>query len=116
METKNLICIACPIGCSLTVTKDDKQVIVNGNSCQKGEVFGIQEMIDPKRMLTTTILTDLGQLLPVISTSTISKKLLLDAIEILKTKCVKTPIKQGDIIIENILNTGVNMIASKTMG
>lgn len=115
MEEKRMVCIACPIGCSLSISKENDKITVKGNSCPRGEAFAIQEMVDPKRMLTTTMLTANGKMLPVISTAVISKNILMNAIDVLKKKCVKTPIKQGEIIIENILNTGVNIVASKTM-
>ena len=55
--TKNLICIACPRGCRLTVTIDTATDIidVSGNSCPKGLTYGKQEVLCPMRTLTTTV-------------------------------------------------------------
>ena len=55
--TKNLICIACPRGCPLTVTigGTTDTIEVSGNSCPKGIAYGKQEAICPLRTLTTTV-------------------------------------------------------------
>ena len=55
--TKNLICIACPRGCHLTVTigAATDTIEVSGNSCPKGLSYGKQEVLCPMRTLTTTV-------------------------------------------------------------
>ena len=50
---KNLTCIICPRGCALTVDTDKKTV--SGNSCKRGEVYGINECINPVRTITSSM-------------------------------------------------------------
>lgn len=54
---KTLVCIACPRGCRLTVTKNELSdtVEVQGNGCPKGIAYGKQELLCPMRTVTTTV-------------------------------------------------------------
>ncbi|RIA78472.1 CxxC motif-containing protein [Anaeroplasma bactoclasticum] len=112
---KELICITCPRGCHLTVDEELKKV--TGNSCNRGEAYGLQEVLDPKRVITSTV-TILGadlKRLPVRCDKPISKKLMLDVMKVLDTVTVKSPVKCGDIIVKNILGTDVNIISSRDL-
>lgn len=76
VETKQLNCINCPMGCLLTVTLEDGKVVkVEGNTCPRGETYAHQELTDPQRMLTSTVRVEGGALplLPVVSKSTLPK-------------------------------------------
>lgn len=108
---KKLTCIMCPLGCSLEIEGD----IVLGNECSLGEKYAIEELKNPKRILTTTVSTDGSEMLPVRSDKTIPKKLIYLCMGQLAEKKVKLPVKKGQIIIKNILNTKVNIIASMDM-
>ena len=56
VETKQLNCINCPLGCLLTVTLEDGKITsVTGNTCPRGEKYAHQELTDPQRMLTSTV-------------------------------------------------------------
>lgn len=73
VETKQLNCINCPMGCLLTVTLEDGKVTnVTGNTCPRGETYAHQELTDPQRMLTSTVSIEGGELplLPVVSKTT----------------------------------------------
>ena len=58
MDRKEIICIVCPMGCQLEVSKDDisKSYIVKGNKCARGKEYGIKEMSNPTRVLTATVM------------------------------------------------------------
>lgn len=112
---RELICITCPRGCHLTV--DEEKKVVTGNSCPRGEVYGLQEVLDPKRMITSTV-TILGadlKRLPVRTDKPISKNLMFDVMKLLDEVVVKSPIHCGDIIVKNILGTDVNIISSRDL-
>lgn len=112
---KELICISCPLGCNLTVDIENK--IVTGNTCKRGEVYGINEVINPIRVITSTVKVIGGTLpvLPVKTNGAISKGLNFEAMKIINDITVFAPIKLGDIIIKNILNTGVDVISTRSM-
>ncbi|MBE5734923.1 MAG: DUF1667 domain-containing protein [Clostridiales bacterium] len=106
-----LICIMCPMGCELTVTKEKNgDVKVSGNTCIRGEVYGKEEVTAPKRMLTALVKTDMG-VLPVKTTKPIPKSMVFavnDEIGKLRLKKAKS----GDKIIKNVLNTGADIIVT----
>ncbi len=111
---KNIICIACPKGCKLTVTPDFK---VSGNLCKRGEVYGVKEVKSPTRIVTSTVIIEGGinNRLPVRTEDAIPKELIFKCMEEINQMVVKAPIKMNDIIIENFENTGINIIASRDM-
>lgn len=106
-----LICIMCPMGCELTVNKDKSgNITVTGNNCIRGENYGKEEVTYPKRMLTALVKTDLG-VLPVKSTKTVPKNLMFKINEEIGKLHLHSA-KSGDIIIKNVLNTGVDIIVT----
>lgn len=120
MEVKNMTCIVCPLGCELKVTKDDlSQVgyIVEGNKCFRGVDYGIKEMTYPTRVLTTTVIIWNASVkrLPVRTSGAIPKYLIKEAMKLINNVEVKAPVRAGQIIINNILDTGVDIIASRSM-
>ena len=115
--TKEFVCIVCPNSCRLTVSDDSGEVVVTGNSCKRGKEHGTNEFIRPMRMLTSTVAIT-GGLLPrlsVVSTDVVPKDLVEACLQDIYRVKVKAPIRCGDIIISNIENTGVDIVASKTM-
>ena len=115
--TKEFVCIVCPNSCHLTVTEENGEIKVSGNSCKRGKEHGINEFTRPMRMLTSTVAIT-GGLLPrlsVVSTGVVPKDQVNDCLQQIYGVTVKAPVRCGDVIIENILNTGVDIVASKTM-
>lgn len=113
----NITCIVCPMGCSLVVTKTDDGYKVEGNTCKRGEKYGVEELTNPKRVITSTVKLEKSylNLLPVKTQDSIPKDMMFEIMEVLDTIKVSAPINVGDVIIENILNTGVNIVSSKTV-
>jgi len=114
---KKFTCIVCPISCNLQVDENNGEILVTGNQCKRGMKFGIAEYTSPVRMLTTTVKTKNGTIarLPVISSSEVPKKQLKSIVEELYKITVECPIKRGDIVVKNIGNTGVDIIATRTI-
>lgn len=55
METRELICIGCPLGCPLTVRLDGEQLEISGNTCKRGEDYARKEVQNPTRIVTSTV-------------------------------------------------------------
>jgi len=108
---KKLTCIVCPRGCTLHV--DEKTFQVTGNSCSRGAEYGAQEVRDPRRTLTTTVILDgaARKRLPVKTDRTIPKSMMLECAAATNGVHAVAPVKAGDIIVENLLGTGANLIA-----
>ncbi|MCF7832310.1 MAG: DUF1667 domain-containing protein [Candidatus Marinimicrobia bacterium] len=117
INTQELVCIVCPIGCKLTVEKAGDEYIVKGNTCKRGIDYAIEELTNPTRMLTSTVkLKDSHYVrLPVHSSAPIPKDLIFKAMEVINTCTVKAPIIIGEPVIKNILNTGVDICSSRTV-
>ncbi|MGL5330356.1 MAG: DUF1667 domain-containing protein [Peptostreptococcaceae bacterium] len=113
----DITCIVCPMGCSLVVDKIDDDYKVSGNSCKRGIKYGIDELTNPKRVITTTVKLDNSylSLLPVKTEDSIPKDMMFEIMEELDSIKVSAPINVGDIIVENILGTGVNIVSTKAV-
>lgn len=109
---KELICITCPRGCRLKV---DENLNVTGNFCPRGAIYAKNELTNPLRMVTSTVAVNskVSSRLPVKTKEAISKSLIFDVMEEIRKVVVNPPIKIGDVVIKNILNTGVDIVATK---
>ena len=114
---KELICIVCPKGCHLQVDEQNNYA-VTGNDCERGAAYGYKELTNPTRVLTTTVKLQGGDLsrLPVKSDRDIPKALLRPAVQQLEAYTAKAPIACGQVLIENILGTGANIVATRSIG
>ena len=113
---KQIICTVCPRGCHMNVTGDNGKVDkVEGNGCNRGLIYATTEFTAPVRILTTLVKIDGrdNELLPVRSDKPVLKDKIFDCMAEIKKVSAKLPVKRYDIIIENILGTGVNIVATK---
>lgn len=118
MSERELICISCPMGCRLTVKLEGNEVIsVTGNTCPRGEEYARKECTNPERILTSTVKINgaVHRVLPVITDREIPLGKLFEAMEAIRKVEVDAPVREGDILIEDILGTGANVIASRSM-
>lgn len=110
-------CIVCPVSCRIAVEEKDGQLEIKGNTCKRGYEFARNEHTLPKRMLTSTVAVSGGSLsrLPVVSSEEIPKKDISKCLEIVYKTEVNAPVCMGDVIIENILGIGVDIVASRSL-
>ena len=112
MKKQIINCVECPKGCEITVeTEEDKIVSITGNSCPRGKLYGENEIICPRRVLTTTIKTADGKVVPVKTDKPIKKSEIFDIMKIVNGITLKTRVKIGDIVMKNITE-GINLIAT----
>ena len=113
---KNLICIACPIGCHLEIDVSNNYS-VTGNQCKRGEAYGKKELTNPTRIITSTVIIKGGiyNRIPVKTDGEIPKEKIFDVMDQLDNITVSSPIKCGTIIIDNVCDTGVNIVTSRSM-
>jgi len=107
-----LYCIACPAGCEMEVMGTGALVSVNGNKCSKGKDFALAETTNPKRVLTTTVRTNFPDIpvIPVRTNGEIPKGMLRRAVHELSTIIVKDELACGDVVVDNLLGSGVSVI------
>ena len=111
-----MICISCPKGCELEVTQAGAEVSVTGNSCPRGEAYGRAELVNPTRMVTGLVrVAGMRKPLPV-KTRTAVPKAKIDAVLFaFHQTTVQLPVKIGDVIIPNVADTGVDIVATANM-
>lgn len=111
---KELICIVCPRGCKLQVDDDFN---VKGNLCPRGIPYAKSELTNPTRVLTSTIAINsaITKRLPVMSMINVPKDRVLDAIKVLDKVLLNPPIRCGEVVYKNILNLGVDIIATRSI-
>lgn len=114
---KEMTCIACPMGCHLTVEGEGDKWTVTGNSCKNGERYGIQEMTDPRRIVPSTVVIKGAMLhrLPVKTAQEIPKGKIFDCMKELDQVVVNAPVKMGDVVLKDVCGTGIDIVATKTM-
>lgn len=116
MEKKELICIRCPLGCMLTATLDESGAVteVSGNTCPRGVEYAKKELLDPTRMVTSTVAVEGGNL-PRVSVKTendIPKGKIFDCMEVIRGIKVAAPVHIGDVLDEDLAGTGVRLVAT----
>jgi CxxC motif-containing protein len=116
--TENLICITCPMGCTLEVTHEGSTVVsVDGNTCQRGLDYVKRELTDPRRMVATTVSVKEGlhPLVPVSTQAPFPKPLIFDLLEEIRRIEVEAPVHAAQVILPDALGTGIDVIASREM-
>lgn len=114
---RNLVCIECPIGCSLTAEKIGEQWDVKGNRCVKGVNFAINEITDPRRSISSTVRTTF-KTVPRLSVRTqgeVPLNTIFAVMEQINSVSLDHPVHIGEVIIENVSNTGINVIATSDL-
>lgn len=121
IESLQFNCTTCPSECLLTVEVErnaDGAVVevrsVTGNSCPRGDTFSHQELACPMRVLTTIVAVSGGDeaLLPVRTAEAIPLSLHAQAMDLIRGMVVDAPIRMGDIVLEDLLSTNIDLIAS----
>ncbi|MBP5262385.1 MAG: DUF1667 domain-containing protein [Clostridiales bacterium] len=115
--TKELVCICCPMGCRITVTMDGDSVTdVTGNTCNRGREYAVSEMTAPVRMVTSFVKTSEGICIPVKTASPIPKERIFDCMADIKSVTASLPVKVGDVMISDVAGTGIDVIATRSVG
>lgn len=118
METRELTCIGCPMGCPLTVElKQGEVVSVTGNTCKRGEVYARKEVTNPTRIVTSSVMVEGGNLaaVSVKTKEDIPKEKIFDCMKAIKGVKVQAPVHIGDVIIKDVADTGVDIVATKNV-
>ena len=114
----SLTSILCPMSCVLELTVEDGRVIqLSGNNCKLGPTYAEKEMINPTRTLTTTVEIEGARIarLPVKTQGEIPKSMILECIRDIGRIKVKAPIRRGEVVLENVAGTGINVIATRDL-
>lgn len=115
---KDFVCIGCPLGCNITVETDNGEIKnIAGNTCPRGADYVTKELTDPRRIVTSLVRVQ-GGALPVVSVKTaadIPKDHIRDCVKALKMVELPAPVRMGDVVVENVCGTGVNIVATASV-
>ncbi|MBN1878067.1 MAG: DUF1667 domain-containing protein [Anaerolineae bacterium] len=113
-----MICITCPMGCTIQVTHEgDTLLHVDGNTCKRGQDYVQRELTDPRRMVATTVKVKEGlhPLVPVYTTAPFPKPRIFELLTEVRKLEIEAPVTKGQVILNNALGTGINIVASREM-
>lgn len=113
------LCIGCPLGCRLELDEDaDGSIVeIRGSSCRRGDRYAVQEHTDPRRLVTTTVAVDGGRWprLPVKTVGEIPRDRVREAVAALAQVRVTAPVRLGDVILAELLDTGCPVVATRDL-
>ena len=115
---RQFICTACPKGCMLTVTMEGDEVVkIEGYTCRLGKDYAFAETTDPRRMVASAVRVRHGlhPLLPVYTASAVPKPKIRAVLEAIRGVELDAPVSMKDVVIENVADTGINVVASRDM-
>jgi len=118
VETSEIICVACPKGCTLQVKHEDKDVVeIIGAGCRRGKDYAICELQDPRRMVASTVKVKGGlhPLVPVYTREGFPKPLIPQLARKLREVEVPAPVKINQVVLKDALGTGIDIITSRDM-
>jgi CxxC motif-containing protein len=117
-ETSEIICVTCPMGCTLRVTHEGKTVLgIEGHVCQRGVTYAGAELADPRRMVATTIQVrgGLHPLVPVYTTAPFPKPLIFELLAELRQVVLQAPVQAHQTVLDDALGTGVSVRTSRAL-
>ena len=117
LETKKILCITCPKGCTLEITRDGETIVEIKSGCKRGHEYAEREMTDPRRMVATTVRVRNGThpLLPVYTAAPFPKGQIQTLMEALRGVEISAPVRMGTVVLENALGSGIDILASRDM-
>ena len=112
--SREFVCIVCPRGCSLTI---DDDLNVSGNSCPRGAIYAKNEVTNPTRIITSSVRVNNREdcLVSIKTDNPVPKGMIMQVMEEINKVSVKAPTHIGDIVIENVLGLGVNIVITKNI-
>ncbi|EFI41435.1 MULTISPECIES: DUF1667 domain-containing protein [Peptoniphilus] len=119
MKELNMTCISCPMGCMMKLKVDNEKNLlsIEGNNCKRGELYAKDEVKNPKRMVCSTVRV-IGGIMPIVSVKTempIPKDKIFNIMEEINRVQIKAPVEIGYIVLKNVCNTNVNIIATSNV-
>ncbi|MCC6527688.1 MAG: DUF1667 domain-containing protein [Polyangiaceae bacterium] len=118
--TTTLTCIACPIGCALRLTHEGRDIVeLAGATCDRGAKYAAEELVDPRRQLSTTVAVEGARVrrLPVKATRPVPRDRVLEAVARIHRLRVRAPVRSGQVLVEDLLGEpGLAVVATRSLG
>ena len=107
---KTITCIMCPNGCEIDYD-------LNGGMCEKGPQYVKNEILNPKRTLTSSVRVT-GGAIPLVSvktTDSIPKEKLRDAMKLIAELAIEAPVELGQVVCTDFMEEGIGLVATKSV-
>ena len=116
-EIDEIICVVCPKGCTLSVKHEGDQILSVEGGCKRGGKYAASELLDPRRMVASTVKVKDGlhPLVPVYTRNAFPKPLIPQLAKVLRKVEISAPVKINQVVLENALDTGIDIVASRDM-
>ena len=115
METRELTCINCPLGCLLTVEMDGDEIKnISGYTCPRGKNYAEKEVVNPMRIVTSTVKVEGGKRERVSCKTEhdIPKSKIDDVMREINAAVAQAPVVIGEVLIHDVAGTGVDVVAT----
>ena len=113
---REFTCIICPNGCLIKVEYEGTNIKnIKGDECPKGKDYVKNEITNPLRVFTGSVLVENGDfsLVGVKTPVPIPKKYLKKVGEITHRIKVEAPVTIGQVIAFNLLNQNIDLVATR---
>lgn len=113
----HITCTVCPVGCKIFISDESGEIVIEGNRCERGYEYAMNEVVRPKRTLPTSVKV-IGGSLPLVSVKSskpIDRKRIIDIMKKIKSITVKAPVRIGDVVAEDIDGEGTSLIATRNV-
>ena len=98
----------------VTLADDGNVLEVEGNTCKRGLIYAEDECTHPRRTVTSTVRCESGEVVSVKTESAVPKELVFKVMEEINSVTAHDGLKIGEVVIENVAGTGVNVVATST--
>lgn len=120
MTEKEFICVVCPNGCSIKAVYNEttKQLIsAEGFRCPRGEAWIKQEIENPMRTFSSSVLVDGGDFIEasVRLTKPVPLTKVFEVMAEIKKIKVKAPVSMGDVIMTNPAGCDTDIIITRSV-
>jgi CxxC motif-containing protein len=117
-DVDRLTCILCPVGCELEVRRTERGLEVKGHQCEKGIGFATEEVLYPKRNLATSVPVKGSEtrLVSVRLSDRVPRDMIFPILRAIAGLRPEAPVRRGQVLIADVLGTGVDVIATRTVG
>jgi len=114
---KEFICISCPVGCHLTAEENGDKITVTGNRCPRGEAYAVNELTNPKRMVTGVVKSNSEEVpfIPVRTSEPIGKRYIPDLLAELRKLKLTVPVVAGEVVLANFQGSGVDVTVTRSV-
>ena len=112
-----LTCVLCPVGCELEVAKNAAGGLdVRGNQCDKGIPFAVEEVLRPQRNLATSVPVKgtAATMVSVRLSGPVPREMIFPILAEIAGLRPEAPVCRGQVLIADVLGTGVDVIATRT--